>query len=160
MAMNAVLFVAITCRMISAGALISAVPDLADRGAFMSVNASLQQFSGGLASSLAGLIVVQVADGRLVHYDLLGYVVVGAMALTIGLMYPIHRAVMRKPPTAGRGRRRPPRQPWRRSDSPIGQRHPAGRPDAFAQLQPICFESKPTSSIHISPAEFPAWNRW
>ena len=54
MAINAVLFVAITCRMISASALISAVPDLADRGAFMSVNASLQQFSGGLASSLAG----------------------------------------------------------------------------------------------------------
>jgi predicted MFS family arabinose efflux permease len=95
-AINAVLFVAITCRMISASALISAVPDLQDRGAFMSVNASLQQFSGGVASSLAGLIVVQAPDGRLLHYDLLGYVVMGAMTLVIALMYPIHRAVMRK----------------------------------------------------------------
>ena len=93
---NAVLFVAITSRMISASALISAVPDLADRGAFMSVNAAVQQFAGGLASSLAGVIVVQTADGHLQRYDVLGYVVVGAMAATIALMYPIHRAVLRK----------------------------------------------------------------
>jgi predicted MFS family arabinose efflux permease len=95
-AINAVLFVAVTSRMISASALISAVPDMQDRGAFMSVNSSLQQFSGGVASSLAGLIVVQAPDGRLLHYDLLGYVVMGAMTLVIALMYPIHRAVMRK----------------------------------------------------------------
>ncbi len=95
-AINAVLFVAVTCRMISASALISAVPDMQDRGAFMSVNASLQQFSGGVASSLAGLIVVQAPDGKLLHYDLLGYVVMGAMTLVIALMYPIHRAVMLK----------------------------------------------------------------
>jgi len=94
--------------MISAGALISAVPDLTDRGAFMSVNSSLQQFSGGLASSLAGLIVVQVADGHLVHYDLLGYVLVGAMVSTIGLMYPIHKAVMRKAAHGGPGAKVPP----------------------------------------------------
>jgi hypothetical protein len=67
-----------------------------DRGAFMSVNASLQQFSGGVASSMAGLIVVQAPDGKLLHYDLLGYVVMGAMTLVIALMYPIHRAVMLK----------------------------------------------------------------
>ncbi len=95
-ALNAVLFLAITCRMISASALISAVPDLADRGAFMSVNASLQQFSGGVASSLAGVIVVQAADGHLQRYDTLGYVVTGVMSLTIALMYPINRAIMRK----------------------------------------------------------------
>ncbi|HXU00984.1 MAG TPA: MFS transporter [Polyangia bacterium] len=95
-AINAVLFIAITSRIISASALISAVPDLADRGAFMSVNAAVQQFAGGIASSLAGLIVVQQPDGHLSRYDVLGYVVVGAMAATIVLMYPIHRAVMRK----------------------------------------------------------------
>jgi predicted MFS family arabinose efflux permease len=93
---NAALFVAITSRMISATALISAVPDLQDRGAFMSINASLQQFSGGLASSVAGLIVVQGADGKLTRYDTLGWVVVCAMMAVVGLMYPIHRAVMRK----------------------------------------------------------------
>jgi predicted MFS family arabinose efflux permease len=99
---NAALFVPITSRMISAQALISAVPDMQDRGAFMSVNAAVQQFSGGLASSLAGLIVAQQADGRLLRYDVLGYVVVSAMFLTIALMYPIHLAVMRKAAAAAR----------------------------------------------------------
>jgi predicted MFS family arabinose efflux permease len=93
---NAVLFIAITCRMISASALISAVPDLPDRGAFMAVNASLQQFSGGLASMLAGAIVVQAPDGHLLRYDILGYVVVAAMMLVVAFMYGINRAVMRK----------------------------------------------------------------
>jgi hypothetical protein len=95
-AINAVLFMAITSRMISAQALMSGVPDMPDRGAFMSLNAAVQQFSGGLAASVAGLIVVQAPDGRLLHYGVLGWVVVSAMILTIGLMYPINRAVMRK----------------------------------------------------------------
>ncbi len=67
-----------------------------DRGAFMSINASMQQFSGGVASMLAGLIVVQEPGGRLLHYDRLGYVVTGAMTLVIVFMYPINQAVMRK----------------------------------------------------------------
>jgi hypothetical protein len=37
------------------------------RGAFLSVKASLHQFSGGAASSVAGLIVVQASDGHLLH---------------------------------------------------------------------------------------------
>ena len=44
---NAVLFIGITARMISASALMSAVPDAAHRGGFMSVNSSLQQIAGG-----------------------------------------------------------------------------------------------------------------
>jgi predicted MFS family arabinose efflux permease len=105
--LNAILFVAITCRMISASAIISAVPDMPDRGAFMSINASMQQFSGGVASWLAGHIVVQAADGHLLHYPVLGYVVMSVMTLVLALMYPIHLAVMRrsaaapaKPPVA------------------------------------------------------------
>ena len=39
---------------------------------------------------------MQAPHGPLLHYDVLGYVVVGAMTLTVLLMYPIHRAVMRK----------------------------------------------------------------
>jgi predicted MFS family arabinose efflux permease len=100
---NAVLFVAVTSRIISATALISGVPDAPDRGAFMSINSAMQQFAGGLASSVAGLIVVQTADGHLHRYDVLGFVVVGAMTLTIMLMYPINRAVMRKAALAAPG---------------------------------------------------------
>ena len=97
---NSALFVAIAARMITAMALTSAVPDMQDRGAFMSVSSSLQQFSGGLAASVAGLIVVQRADGNLVHYDLLGYVVAVAVGTTVALMYPIHKAVMAKAASA------------------------------------------------------------
>jgi len=90
---NVVLFAAIMARMISASALTSGIPDLKDRGAFMAVNSSLQQLSGGVASSVAGLIVVQSADGRLLHYPTLGIVVMCAMFITVGMMYPIHRMV-------------------------------------------------------------------
>jgi len=102
-AINAALFVAVTSRIISATALISGVPDAPDRGAFMSINSAMQQFAGGLASSVAGLIVIQTADGRIQRYDVLGFVVVGAMTLTIMLMYPINRAVMRKAVLAAQG---------------------------------------------------------
>jgi predicted MFS family arabinose efflux permease len=95
-ALNIALFVAITARIVSATALISAVPDASDRGAFMAVNASMQQLSGGVASLLAGTIVSQAPDGRLEHYDRLGYVVVFAMGTVMLLMYPIHRTVMLK----------------------------------------------------------------
>jgi MFS family permease len=102
---NVVLFAAIMARMISASALTSGIPELKDRGAFMAVNSSLQQLSGGVASSVAGLIVVQSADGRLLHYPTLGIVVMCAMFITVGMMYPIQRMVKEriaaetKPPT-------------------------------------------------------------
>jgi predicted MFS family arabinose efflux permease len=94
---NVVLFTAITGRMISSQALASAVPDMRDRGAFMSVNNSVAQISGGIAASIAGMIVFQASpESPLEHYDTLGWVVSGAMVLTIFLMYPIHRLVMKK----------------------------------------------------------------
>ncbi len=93
---NVVLFIAVNARMVSANALTSAVPDLADRGAYMAVNASLQQLAGGVAASIAGLIVVQNGSGPLGRYDVLGYVVASAMMLTMALMYPIHVMVKRK----------------------------------------------------------------
>lgn len=102
-AVNMILFVAITGRMVSAQALNSAVPDPKDRGAYMAVNASLQQLSGGVASMAAGLIVVQTASGRLEHYDTLGYVVAVAMAVALILMYRIHLIVRGNSATAPAG---------------------------------------------------------
>jgi predicted MFS family arabinose efflux permease len=91
-ALNAILFVGITARMISSSALLSAVPTPADRGAFMGVNASVSQISGGVASGLAGLIVHQSASGKLENYPMLGWVVVSTMAICVGLMWMIYRA--------------------------------------------------------------------
>jgi predicted MFS family arabinose efflux permease len=103
---NIVLFVGITSRMISASALMSAVPDAASRGAFMAVNSSLQQIAGGIASAVAGLIVVQRPNGTLARYPILGYVVITSMTLTVVMLYYINRmigadtAAPQKPPLA------------------------------------------------------------
>jgi MFS family permease len=96
--LNIVLFVGISSRMISASALMSAVPEPQDRGAFMGINSSIQQVSGGVAAFAAGKIVVQVKDAPLQNYDILGYVVVCSMLITLGMMYMINKQVMNKKP--------------------------------------------------------------
>jgi predicted MFS family arabinose efflux permease len=90
---NALLFIGVTSRMISASALMSAVPSPASRGAFMSVNSSLQQFAGGVGAGVAGLIVVQTPSGALAHYDILGYVVCVAMLIVVVMLRSINRMV-------------------------------------------------------------------
>lgn len=86
---NTFMFVGIFSRMIPSQALMSAIPHVASRGAFMSVSSSLQQVSGGLASMLAGLIVAEGANGRIEHFDTLGFVMAGTVLVTIAMMYHI-----------------------------------------------------------------------
>lgn len=93
---NVVLFVSVTCRIITSSALMSAVPAPQDRGAFMSINSSVQQIAGGVATFVAGKIVVQTADQKLEHYDTVGYVVVVATLFTMAMMYVINQQVNRK----------------------------------------------------------------
>jgi len=72
---NILLFVGIMSRMVPAMAIMSSVPAMADRGAFMSINTSLQQIAGGIAASFAGLIVVQAdKNSPLEHYSVLGVI--------------------------------------------------------------------------------------
>ncbi|MDQ6481429.1 MFS transporter [Dyadobacter sp. LHD-138] len=97
MILNVLLFVGITGRMISASALMTAVPEPRDRGGFMGVNASVQQIAGGVASIIAGLIVKETSSGYLDNYDTLGNVVVLAVFLTIFLMYNLHKYILTKP---------------------------------------------------------------
>jgi predicted MFS family arabinose efflux permease len=87
MVLNVILFAGINARMISSSTLISAIPSLPDRGAFMSINSSIQQISGGVASFVAGLIVIQAPSGLLERYALLGYVVIGSMVIATGMIY-------------------------------------------------------------------------
>jgi predicted MFS family arabinose efflux permease len=96
MLINCVLFVGITSRIVSSSALMTAIPEPQDRGAFMSIQSSVQQFSGGLASALAGLIVVKTETGYLEHYDTLGYIVIGSILITLVMMYLINLMVKAK----------------------------------------------------------------
>jgi predicted MFS family arabinose efflux permease len=98
---NVFLFVGISARMISATALLSAIPGPADRGSFMSVNSSLQQISGGIAAAVGGMIVVEGAGGKLEHFDHLGFVVIGAMVIMLGMMVVVNRIVQAKLKAAG-----------------------------------------------------------
>jgi predicted MFS family arabinose efflux permease len=92
-AIMVVLQIGIFSRMISATALMSAIPAPADRGSYMSISSSLQQMAGGIASAIAGLIVVQSDAGPLLHFDTLGYVLVCTTLITLTLMYRISRTV-------------------------------------------------------------------
>ncbi|HWY37518.1 MAG TPA: MFS transporter [Bacteroidia bacterium] len=96
--LNVILFVGISSRMISASALMSALPEPQDRGAFMGINSSVQQLSGGIAAAIAGMIVVKTQSGVLERYNILGYVVIAAMLITIGMMYFINKLIMNKKP--------------------------------------------------------------
>lgn len=95
-ALNVLLFIGISSRMISSSALMTAVPEPQDRGAFMSINASIQQISGGIASAIAGLIVVQTKSGALKNYNNLGYVVMGTITVTLAMMYFLNQYVQNK----------------------------------------------------------------
>lgn len=90
---NSLMFVSIMSRMIPSQALMSAIPSPDMRGSFMSISASVQHLSGGVASVLAGLIVVEGPGGALVHFERLGYVVVCASLITLFMMSRLRRLV-------------------------------------------------------------------
>ena len=62
-----------TGRNIPAQAMISTVVNPEQRGQFMSFNSSFQQLFTGAASIIAGLIVVRDAQGKIYHYNWVGY---------------------------------------------------------------------------------------
>jgi predicted MFS family arabinose efflux permease len=96
MIISIIMFTGVSSRMISSQALFTAVPDAKDRGAFMSINASVSQIAGGLATFVAGLIIYQEPDGYLVNYPMLGLVVCVCMLITILQMYTLDAFVKRK----------------------------------------------------------------
>ena len=94
--LNVILFFGIMARIISSSALMTAIPDAKDRGAFMGINSSFQQISGGIASIIAGLIVTRKSDiSPVEHYDIVGYVVTGTSIITLILLYYINQYIKR-----------------------------------------------------------------
>jgi predicted MFS family arabinose efflux permease len=92
--MNILFMVGILSRIVPAMALVTALPEMSDRGAFMSINSSLQQIAGGIAAMVGGLIVVQKDNfSPLEHYNTLGYVIVVLSIISIFLVYRVSRLV-------------------------------------------------------------------
>jgi len=95
--LNVLLMMGVMSRMVPSSALTSAIPDMADRGAFMSVNSSLQQIAGGVAAAVSGLIVVQKTKfSPLEHYDVVGYLIIVISLVSIYLMYRVSKLVANK----------------------------------------------------------------
>ena len=96
-ALNLVMMSAILGRAVPAMALVSALPQMQDRGAFMSINSSLQQIAGGVAAFAGGLIVVQqTKTSPLQHYNTLGYVIVVVLIANIFQMYRVSNIIKAK----------------------------------------------------------------
>ncbi len=95
---NVILFLGINSRIISSSALMTALPEQKDRGAFMSVNASIQQLSGGIAAGIAGLIVLKpdLETAPLQRYDILGYVVLVSMAIAAFMIFRLDKEIKKK----------------------------------------------------------------
>ena len=93
-AMNILMMIGIMSRMVPAMALVSALPKMQDRGAFMSINSSLQQIAGGIAAGVGGMIVVQkTPHSPLEHYNTLGYVIVFIILANIWMVYRVSKIV-------------------------------------------------------------------
>jgi predicted MFS family arabinose efflux permease len=97
LSVNVLMMIGMMSRMIPSMALATALPKLQDRGAFMSINSSLQQFAGGIAASVGGFIVVQKTKySPLEHYDTLGYVIVGISIIGIYAVYRVSKVVKKQ----------------------------------------------------------------
>ncbi|MCB1173998.1 MAG: MFS transporter [Leptospiraceae bacterium] len=83
LAISTLFFVFVSGRMVPGLAMItgSIIPKY--RGSFMSVNSAIQQFTMGLASFIAGLILQKGADGSLIDFNIVGYLAVASTLLCI-----------------------------------------------------------------------------
>ncbi|RXK83713.1 MFS transporter [Filimonas effusa] len=95
--LNVLMMMGIMSRIIPSTALVTALPEMQDRGAFMSINASLQQIAGGAAAAVGGMIVVQAhKQSPLEHYNTLGYVMITITAICVFMLYRVKLLTKKK----------------------------------------------------------------
>lgn len=97
MVMNVFMMIGIMSRMVPSMALASSLPKMQDRGAFMSINSSLQQISGGVAAAIGGMVVVQKNKfSPIEHYDTLGILITIILLIAIYMVYRVSKIVKRR----------------------------------------------------------------
>lgn len=95
--LNVMMMMGVMARMIPSVALVSALPELRDRGAFMSINSSLQQLAGGIAAAIGGMIVVQKDNfSPIEHYDTLALVVAVFVGICVYVLSLVSKIVKDK----------------------------------------------------------------
>lgn len=91
---NGLMMMGIMARMIPSQALTASLPEIQDRGAFMSINSSLQQMAGGIAAMVGGMIVLQKSEtSPLERFDLLGYLVIAIILINIFLTQRVYKYI-------------------------------------------------------------------
>jgi predicted MFS family arabinose efflux permease len=96
-AINMVLFMGIMSRMVPATTLNTAIPEMRDRGAYMSITSSMQQIAGGIGAVVTGWVVhQQTKTSPLENYDIVGYIYTVITIYSIVLVYRVHRMVKKK----------------------------------------------------------------
>lgn len=89
-------FVISTGRFIPAQAMVSNVVPPERRGSFMSFNSSVQQLFVGLASVLAGFIVVKMPDNKIEHYEITGYLSIAIILFSIFIATMLNKRLKEK----------------------------------------------------------------
>lgn len=83
LAISCILFICMGGRMVPAMTLLQNQVEPANRGAYMGIMSSVQQFSSALAAFLAGHIVYQSPEGHIENYGLIGWGACGLGLLAI-----------------------------------------------------------------------------
>jgi predicted MFS family arabinose efflux permease len=83
-------------RMIPGMTLITNVPRAQDRGGFMSLIGSVRSFGSASLTTLGGLIVVENAQGKLINFNLSGYLAVGLGLILIVLAFLVNKYYCQK----------------------------------------------------------------
>jgi predicted MFS family arabinose efflux permease len=103
-ALNTVMFVVLSGRMIPGMALVGASANPAVRGSFMAINSAVQSLSMGAAAFVGGLIISRDAQGMVQNYG--WNAVVGSMASLLSI-WVVRRLVVRNPSNPGQTTAKP-----------------------------------------------------
>jgi predicted MFS family arabinose efflux permease len=87
-----VFFIVSGGRFIPAQAMVSNTVKPEIRGSFMSITSAMQQLSAGLASYIAGLLIVKQDNGEMLNYNYVGYLSILAAFITLYLVTRIRSA--------------------------------------------------------------------
>ena len=94
---NLLMMMGVMTRIIPSNTLITALPEMQDRGAFMSIYSSLQYLSGGIAAVVGGLIIHQkTKSSPLENFNILGIVMIFIALICVVLIFKINKVVQAK----------------------------------------------------------------
>lgn len=82
-------FVFVSGRMVPAQTMLTAAAKTQNRGSFMSIVTAVREFASSLASIISGIIVIEAADGKLIHYDKVGYLAAFCSVLAIIIAWKV-----------------------------------------------------------------------